>query len=140
MIVGLLAALTGFRSTSAETEADDREQAETLEREGWKTEEPQPAALSRLLADRGRKIDQAVKLAEQAASGRSDIFTMDALAWAYFQARRLPEARAASIQAMRTGTADRRIGCHAAAIERALRDRNAGTTHDVCAFEAWTRG
>ena len=116
------------------------EQAETIEREGWKTEEPQPAALSRLLADRGRRIDEAVTLAEEAAAGRSDIFTMDALAWAYFQARRFPEARAASIQAMRTGTADRRIRCHAAAIERALRDRNAGTTHDVCAFEAWARG
>ena len=135
-VVGDLLARTG----DADGARAMYEQAETIEREGWKTEEPQPAALSRLLADRGRKIDDAVRLAEEAASGRADIFTMDALAWAYFQARRLPEAQAASIRAMRTGTADHRIRCHAAAIERALRDRRAAVAHDVCAFEAWARG
>ena len=96
------------------------ERAEVLERDGWKDEEPQPAALARLLAERGLKREEAVRLATEAASGRADIATMDALAWACFQAGRLEEARAASERARRTGTADRRILYHAAAIEHAL--------------------
>ena len=96
------------------------ERAEVLERDGWKAEEPQPAALARLLAERGLKREEAVRLAMEAASGRADIATMDALAWAYFQAGRLEEARGASGRARRTGTADRRILYHAAAIEHAL--------------------
>lgn len=115
-------------------------QAETLEREGWKSEEPQPAALARMLAERGRNIPEAVMLAEEAARNRSDIFTMDALAWAYFQAGRLQEAEAASVQARRTGTVDRRILCHAAAIDTARRDaRKSGARVDraQCRFEQW---
>ncbi len=62
----------------------------------------------------------------QAASSRADIATMDALAWACFQAGRLQEAKAASERARRTGTVDRRILYHAAAIEHAL-----GNDHDA---------
>ena len=124
------------------------EQAETLEREGWEMEEPQPAALARMLAERGRKIDEAVTLAETAAHTRQDIFTMDALAWAYFQAGRFADARAASVQAMRTGSMDRRIRCHAAAIERATQtggaiarasdaNINGQDANRQCAFESW---
>jgi len=115
------------------------EQAETLEREGWKSEEPQPGALARMLAERGRDVEEAVRLAEEAARGRSDIFTMDALAWAYFQAGRLSEAHAASVQARRTGTADRRIRCHGAAIDRALRASGESRRVDraQCGFEPW---
>ncbi len=93
--------------------------AESLEREGWEREEPQPGALARMLAERGLETDEAVRLAEHAARMRADIFTMDALAWAYYRAGRLEAARAASISARRTGTADRRILYHAAAIEHA---------------------
>jgi tetratricopeptide (TPR) repeat protein len=96
------------------------ERAEMLERDGWKSEEPQPAALARLLAERGLKPEEAVRLAMKAASERADIATLDALAWACFQAGRLEDARAASERARRTGTADRRVLYHAAAIEHAL--------------------
>ena len=121
------------------------EEAEALERDGWKMEEPQPAALARMLAERGRKVEDAVTLAEQAALSRSDIFTMDALAWAYFRAGRLEDARAASLQALRTGTRDRRIRCHAAAIDRAAAGpRHAaagrgsrGVDFAECRFEQW---
>ena len=112
--------------------------AEALERDGWEMEEPQPAALARLLAERGRHPGEAVRLAEDAARRRGDIFTMDALAWAYFQAGRLSDARAASVEARRTGTADRRILCHAAAIEEALAGKGAsGAPVDraQCRFE-----
>lgn len=93
--------------------------AERLEREGWKSEAPQPAALARLLADRDLKIDTALELATQAARERQDIFTMDALAWASFKAGRLSEALEAADAALRTGTRDPRILYHAAAIKAA---------------------
>ncbi|MBI3046775.1 MAG: DUF4331 family protein [Acidobacteria bacterium] len=111
--IGDLLARTGDARGADEMYA----RAEALEREGWKLEEPQPGALARMLAERGLKIAEAVRLAERAARDRSDIVTMDTLAWAYFQAGRFAEARAASVQALRTGTADPRIRCHAAAIE-----------------------
>lgn len=115
-------------------------QAETFEREGWKSEEPQPGALARMLAERGRDVEEAVTLAEEAARGRSDIFTMDTLAWAYYQAGRFSEAQGASVQARRTGTADRRIVCHGAAIDEAFRDAGqsgARVNRAQCGFEQW---
>jgi tetratricopeptide (TPR) repeat protein len=99
--------------------------AESLERSGWASEEPQPQALARFLAERDRDIAEAVRLAEQAARSRRDIFTMDALAWAYFKAGRLDDAREAADAAMRTGTHDGRIVYHAAAIRAAQGDIDA---------------
>jgi tetratricopeptide (TPR) repeat protein len=113
--VGDMLGLTGDAAGAAAMYA----KAETLEREGWKSEAPQPAALARMLAERGLKTPDAVALAEEAASKSSDIFTMDALALAYFRAGRLDEAAAASVRALRTGTRDRRLLYHAAAIARA---------------------
>jgi tetratricopeptide (TPR) repeat protein len=112
-------------------------QAESLEREGWKMEEPQPAALARMLSERGRKIDESVALAEQAVRTRHDIFTMDALAWAYFQSGRLGEARAASLEALRTGSMDRRIRCHAKVIEAAVDGSDLAAHGSPCGFETW---
>jgi tetratricopeptide (TPR) repeat protein len=102
------------------------EEGERLEREGWQREEPQPQALARFLAERGRKNTEAVALAERAASTRRDIYTMDALAWAYFKAGRLSDAVRASDDALRTGTRDARILAHAAAIHRQLGDVTRG--------------
>ena len=98
------------------------DEAERLERDGWAWEEPQPAALARLLGDRDRRADEAVALAEQAIAHRRDIFSEDALAWARFRAGRVEEASVASARALRTGTRDRRILYHAAAIKHALGD------------------
>ena len=47
---------------------------------------------------------------------RADIVTMDTLAWAYFKNGQLAEARKASEQALRTGTRNARIRCHAQTI------------------------
>jgi tetratricopeptide (TPR) repeat protein len=131
--IGDLLALLGNRPEAEAMYAE----AESLEREGWKMEEPQPAALARMLAERGRKIDEAVTLAEQAARVRHDIFTMDALAWAYFQAGRIPDARAASLEALRTGSMDRRIRCHAKAIEQAVNGSVVAAQASRCGFETW---
>ena len=100
-------------------------EAERLERDGWASEEPQPQALARFLAERGRNIPEAVRLAEEAVGRRHDILTMDALAWSYYKAGRLHEASIAADGAVRTGTRDPRILYHAAAIKKAVGDRPA---------------
>ncbi len=110
-----------------EAEAMYRE-SERLERDGWKSEQPQPGALARFLAERDRKIPEAVSLAERAASERQDIHTMDALAWSYFKAGRITDARTAIRRALRTGTMDARIRCHAAVIADVVRTGSTGTS------------
>lgn len=82
---------------------------------GWRGDAPEPRSLARFLADHG-KGDQAVEVAEAAAAERHDIFTEDALAWAYFKSGRLDEANKAMALALRTGTRDRDIRSHAEAI------------------------
>jgi hypothetical protein len=63
---------------------------------------------------------------------------MDALAWSYFRAGRIRDAHAASAQARRTGTADRRIVCHAQAIDAALIGSAGQPERAECPFEVWT--
>jgi tetratricopeptide (TPR) repeat protein len=94
-----------------------------LAEQGWRNEMPEPTHLAALLArDRGRAAE-ALAIAEQAASTRHDIFTMDAVAWAAFRAGNIGRAVEASRQALRTGTRDRALLYHAAAIAAASGDR-----------------
>ena len=97
----------------------DAEREYTLAEAGWRVDAPEPKNLARFLADHDRKIDEAVTIAETAAASRHDIFTNDALAWAYYKAGRIEEARGAIAQALRTGTKDADILAHAAAIRGA---------------------
>jgi tetratricopeptide (TPR) repeat protein len=113
--IGDLLMLTGDEAGAAAMYA----KAEELERQGWEAEAEQPGALARMLAERGLKTAEAVALAEQAARHRRDVFTMDALAVAYWRAGRLDDATAASSQALRLGSRDRRMLYHAAAIAHA---------------------
>jgi tetratricopeptide (TPR) repeat protein len=87
---------------------------------GWRGDAPEPKNLARFLAEHDRKIPEAIAIAESAAADRHDIFTQDALAWAYFKAGRVADAKRAIAQALRTGSRDAVIRAHAAAIERAL--------------------
>jgi len=64
------------------------------------------ANLALYLADHDRKVSDAVTIAEAVAANRHDIFTEDALAWAYYKAGRFRDAYAASQRALRTGTRD----------------------------------
>jgi tetratricopeptide (TPR) repeat protein len=123
-------------------------EGERLEREGWATEEAQPQALARFLAERNRNIPEAVRLAEHAAATRRDIHTMDALAWAYFKAGRLDEASRAVASALVTGTRDARILHHAAAIHeklgevehaRSLRQRAASPLPELTLLDLGTK-
>jgi len=77
------------------------------------------AHLALFLAEHDRKLPEAVKIAEMVAAVRHDIFTDDALAWAYFKVGRIGDAAKASARAMRTGTRDERILAHAATIRAA---------------------
>ena len=82
------------------------------------------AHLALFLAEHGRKLPEAVKIAETVASARHDIFTEDALAWTYFKVGRIADARSASERATRTGTRDDRILAHAATIRVAAHQAN----------------
>jgi tetratricopeptide (TPR) repeat protein len=112
-----------FRRGDLEGASSQWVYAERLEREGWKDEAPQPGALARLLAERDLQPREALRLAREAAAGRDDIFTNDTLAWALYRTGEFDQAWAASERARRTGTRDRRILYHAAAIAAARGDR-----------------
>jgi tetratricopeptide (TPR) repeat protein len=99
--------------------ADEAERQYRLAEAAWRVDAPEPSRLARFLAEHGRRVDEAVALAERVSADRHDIFTEDALAWAYYRAGRLDKARAAIQQALRTGSRDREIREHAAAIARA---------------------
>ena len=80
--------------------------------------------LALFLADHDRKLSVAVQIAETVAAARHDIFTEDALAWAYYKSGRLDEAYAASQRALRTGTRDEALLSRAERIRVAM---NRGT-------------
>jgi tetratricopeptide (TPR) repeat protein len=100
---------------SALGQSDEARRHYLLAEAAWRSDTPEPARLARFLADRGR-ADEAVRMAEAAIAERRDIFTADALAWAYFRAGRLEDARKAMSEARRTGTRDREILRHAEAM------------------------
>lgn len=122
-IVGDLSAELGDTTSASQYYA----MAEQIERSGWTAGFRQPDRLARFLAERGRNIPEAVTLAEEAATSRRDIMTLDTLAWSYFKAGRLSDARRASDEALRLGTRDARLLYHAAEIVAASGDRTAAT-------------
>jgi tetratricopeptide (TPR) repeat protein len=79
------------------------------------------ANLALFLAERNRNLAEAVRIAETVAAARHDVFTEDALAWAYFKTGRIDEASAASQKALRTGIRDERMLSRAAEIRAAWR-------------------
>ena len=91
--------------------------AEQIERAAWGNGSRQPQVLARILSEQPGRATEAVSLAEEAARTRADVTTMDTLAWAYFKNGQLAEAKNASAQALRTGTRNARIRCHAEEID-----------------------
>jgi tetratricopeptide (TPR) repeat protein len=79
------------------------------------------ANLALYLADHDRKLADAVAVAEAVAATRHDIFTEDALAWAYYKVGRIDDAYAVSQRALRTGTRDEAMLARAALIRTAAR-------------------
>jgi tetratricopeptide (TPR) repeat protein len=72
--------------------------------------------LATFWADHNTHLEDALQLLQEEHETRSDIYTLDALAWCLFKLGRLPEARNAIAQAMRLGTHDPRIYYHAGMI------------------------
>jgi len=79
------------------------------------------AHLALYLADHDRKLSDAVTIAEAVAAKRHDIFTEDALAWAYYKTGRFNDAYVASQRALRTGTRDEALLARADRIRAAAR-------------------
>lgn len=104
-------------------QADAAERQYRLAEAAWRTDAPEPSRLARFLAEHGRRLDEAIAIGEQARIDRNDIFTADALAWAYFQIGQIDKAKTMMALALRTGTRDRAIRAHAAAISRAAERR-----------------
>jgi len=104
-------------------EADESQAAEDIERilvrNGGMND---PRTLALYLATRGRQVEQALKLAEEETNTRTDIFTMDTLAWAFNANGRLAEAREFSKKALSEGTQDARLFYHAGCIALAVGD------------------
>ena len=103
--------------------------AEQIERAAWGNGARQPQVLARILSERPGRAAEAVVLAEEAARTRTDIETMDTLAWAYFKNGRIADAKRATLQALRTGTRNARIRCHAEQIELATSSGPGATRH-----------
>jgi tetratricopeptide (TPR) repeat protein len=99
-------------------QTDAAERQYRLAEASWRTDAPEPSRLARFLAEHGRSLDQAIAIGEKARIDRNDIFTADALAWAYFQTGHIDKAKTMIGLALRTCTRDRVIRAHAAAIER----------------------
>ncbi len=76
-----------------------------------------PRTVAQFLASKGRDLERAVSLARAELERRPGIYTLDALAWALHRAGRTGEARAYATKALRLGTPDPTLLCHAGAIE-----------------------
>ncbi|HTE18584.1 MAG TPA: tetratricopeptide repeat protein [Armatimonadota bacterium] len=77
---------------------------------------------SLFLADHGRNLPEALKLAEQDLAQRKDVFGYDALAWALYKNGRAGEASKAMAEALKLGTRDARLFYHAGMIHGRLGD------------------
>jgi tetratricopeptide (TPR) repeat protein len=122
-----LALLGDLRAALGDASAAER--AYQLAEAAWMSDVPEPTQLARFLAARDRRVDRAVEIARDELTRRRDIFTEDAYAWASFRAGRLDDAQAAIARALRTGTADRTIRYHAAAIAAERGDRVSARQH-----------
>ena len=87
-----------------------------LERTGAQED---PRTFSLYLATRRRDTARALQLAERELKDRSDVFTLDAYAWALLAAGRVEEANTVMTRALSAGTDDARLFMHAASIASA---------------------
>src|SRR5262245_24970970 len=78
-----------------------------------------PRTVALYLSTRQTNVEKAVDLARAELEKRSDVFTLDALAWALARAGRIEEASTVMSRALAEGTMDGRLFLHAAAIAAA---------------------
>ena len=75
-----------------------------------------PRTVSLFLATRGEETEIALGLAEEEMAARQDVFTLDALAWAYRANGQLNQAHQKMRKALAEGTRDARLFFHAGVI------------------------
>jgi len=78
--------------------------------------ETDPRTFALYLATNHDSPDTALRLAQSELRSRSDVFTLDALAWAQASAGNLAEAHANILRALREGTQDARLFYHGGSI------------------------
>jgi tetratricopeptide (TPR) repeat protein len=86
--------------------------------------------LALFYADHDRRLDEALRLARAEAATRTDVYTLDALAWALYANGRLREAARAEHRALRLGTEDAAMRYHEGLIAAGL-GRRARAARDL---------
>jgi tetratricopeptide (TPR) repeat protein len=85
--------------------------------------------LARFLADRERRLDESLKIAELEFKRRPNVFVADALAWSYYKHGRYADARRAITKALAQRTPDASFYFHAGMIYAKLGDRATAQRH-----------
>jgi tetratricopeptide (TPR) repeat protein len=85
--------------------------------------------LAMFYADRGIRLDEALRLARAEFDVRSDIYTWDALAWVLYKRGEYAEAKDAIEKALRLHTSDPMFFFHAGMISRALNENETATRY-----------
>jgi tetratricopeptide (TPR) repeat protein len=83
-----------------------------------------PRTFALYLATRRERTDQAVELARRELETRTDVFTLDALAWSLAASGRNVEAQSRITEALAEGTADARLFYHAGMIAALNRQKS----------------
>lgn len=81
--------------------------------------------IARFLADRDRRLPEALAIAEREFKRRPNVFVADALAWAYYKNGRYTDARRVAARALAQHTPDASFLFHAGMIHAKLGDRAA---------------
>lgn len=87
-------------------------------------------------ADHDHELGEALESMKRESRSRSDIYTLDVLAWCLFKNGQAESARASIEQAMRLGTRDARIFYHAGIIYGSLGDRRRAAHYLKMALDA----
>lgn len=97
--------------------------------------EPFNRQWTQFLIDHDRSLPQALAVLEREITIRPDVLGYDQLAWAYYKAGDIRNARKAIEQALRMGTRDATLRYHAGEIAFASGDRKAARQHFAAALE-----
>ena len=87
------------------------------------------AQLARFLADRERRLPEALAIAEREFKRRPNVSAADALAWAYYKNGRYTDARRLSAKALAHRTPDASFLYHSGMIHARLGDRATAQRH-----------
>ena len=88
-----------------------------------------PRTFSLYLATRGEDVAEALRLATTELETRADVFTLDALAWAWMANGNIEQASAFAQRAVDVGTQDGRLFLHAGVIASAAGQRENAATY-----------